>query len=46
VHLDVREPSFHWIDASPPGVHWREGALWDKAITKRDASWTPEMDLP
>jgi uncharacterized protein YcbK (DUF882 family) len=46
VHLDVREPSFHWIDASPPGVHWHEGALWDKAATKRDASWTPEMDLP
>jgi uncharacterized protein YcbK (DUF882 family) len=46
VHLDVREPSFHWIDASPPGVHWREGALWDKGITKRDAAWTPEMDLP
>ena len=46
VHLDVREPSFHWIDASPPGVHWREGALWDKSCTKRDAAWTPEMDLP
>jgi uncharacterized protein YcbK (DUF882 family) len=46
VHLDVREPSFHWIDASPPGVHWHEGALWDKGAAKRDASWTPEMDLP
>ncbi len=46
VPLDVREPSFHWIDASPPGVHWREGALWDKHIVQRDASWTPEMDLP
>lgn len=46
VHLDVRDPSFHWIDASPPGVHWREGALWDKGIDKRDAAWVPEMDLP
>jgi hypothetical protein len=46
VHLDVREPSFHWIDASPPGVHWREGTLWDKGAAKRDAAWTPEMDLP
>jgi hypothetical protein len=46
VHLDVREASFHWIDASPPGVHWREGTLWDKGAAKRDASWTPEMDLP
>jgi uncharacterized protein YcbK (DUF882 family) len=46
VHLDVRNPSFHWIDASPPGVHWREGAIWDKGIDKRDAAWVPEMDLP
>jgi uncharacterized protein YcbK (DUF882 family) len=21
VHLDVREPSYHWLDASPPGRH-------------------------
>jgi hypothetical protein len=46
VHLDVREPSFHWIDASPPGVHWHEGAMWDKHVAARDAAWTPEMDLP
>jgi uncharacterized protein YcbK (DUF882 family) len=46
VHLDVREPSFHWIDASPPGVKWREGPIWDRGAEKRDASWTPEMDLP
>ncbi|HQY64945.1 MAG TPA: hypothetical protein PK141_26315, partial [Polyangiaceae bacterium] len=24
VHLDTREKSFHWIDASPPGKTWRE----------------------
>jgi uncharacterized protein YcbK (DUF882 family) len=46
VHLDVRDQSYHWIDASPPGVHWREGALRDPGAAKRDASWTPEMDLP
>jgi hypothetical protein len=46
VHLDVREPSFHWLDASPPGVKWREAQLGDRTCAKRDASWTPEMDLP
>lgn len=46
VHLDVREPSYHWIDASPPGVKWREGRLRDPSASRRDASWTPEMDLP
>lgn len=46
VHLDVREPSYHWIDASPPGVKWREGALRDPGAEKRDAAWTPAMDLP
>jgi hypothetical protein len=46
VHLDVREQSYHWIDASPPGVKWREGALRDPGAEKRDASWTPAMDLP
>jgi hypothetical protein len=46
VHLDVREPSFHWIDASPPGVKWKERQLRDPGREKRDASWTPECDLP
>jgi uncharacterized protein YcbK (DUF882 family) len=46
VHLDVREPSFHWIDASPPGVRWREAAIWDRGIEKRDAAWVAENDLP
>jgi uncharacterized protein YcbK (DUF882 family) len=46
VHLDVREPSFHWIDASPPGVKWREAPLWDRDADKRDAAWVSEMDLP
>jgi hypothetical protein len=46
VHLDVRDPSYHWLDASPPGVKWREARLYDPSAEKRDASWTPEMDLP
>src|SRR5215472_10156295 len=46
VHLDVRDVSYHWIDGSAPGKHWREGALRDPSGKKRDASWTPESDLP
>jgi hypothetical protein len=46
VHLDVRDQSYHWLDASPPGIHWREGALRDPGAEKRDAAWTPQMDLP
>jgi hypothetical protein len=46
VHLDVRGESYHWIDASPPGVHWRERQLRDPGAGKRDAAWSPEQDLP
>jgi len=46
VHLDVREPSYHWLDASPPGITWRERAIRDAGQAKRDASWTPGSDLP
>jgi uncharacterized protein YcbK (DUF882 family) len=46
VHLDVRDVSYHWIDASAPGTHWREGMLRDPSGKRRDASWTPESDLP
>ncbi len=46
VHLDVREESYHWLDASPPGVKWREKQLRDPAEAKRDAAWSPEQDLP
>jgi uncharacterized protein YcbK (DUF882 family) len=46
VHLDVREPSYHWMDGSPPGVTWRERQLRDPGQMKRDASWTPDSDLP
>ena len=46
VHLDVREPSYHWLDGSPPGVTWKERQLRDPGQMKRDAAWTPEDDLP
>jgi uncharacterized protein YcbK (DUF882 family) len=46
VHLDVRDQSYHWVDASPPGVHWHEAAIRDPGAEKRDAAWTPEADLP
>jgi uncharacterized protein YcbK (DUF882 family) len=46
VHLDVREASYHWLDGSPPGITWKERQLRDPGQVKRDASWTPEGDLP
>jgi hypothetical protein len=46
VHLDVRDQSYHWIDASPPGVKWRERQLHDAHAEKRDAAWTAQSDLP
>jgi uncharacterized protein YcbK (DUF882 family) len=46
VHLDVRDRSYHWLDASPPGVTWREALLPDPGQAARDASYTPESDLP
>jgi uncharacterized protein YcbK (DUF882 family) len=46
VHVDVRETSWHWIDASPPGRTWREAPLPDKNRIPRDATYTPEADLP
>ena len=46
VHLDVRDESYHWIDGSPPGVTWREQPLRDPFRMMRDASYSPELDLP
>jgi uncharacterized protein YcbK (DUF882 family) len=46
VHIDVRDQSYHWIDASPPGVKWREAQLRDPGAAKRDAAWSSELDLP
>jgi uncharacterized protein YcbK (DUF882 family) len=46
VHLDVRDRSFHWLDASPPGVVWREAPIPDGKQAARDASYTSDSDLP
>ncbi len=46
VHLDVRDRSYHWLDASPPGVTWREARLPDPSEASRDAAYTAESDLP
>jgi uncharacterized protein YcbK (DUF882 family) len=46
VHLDVRDQSYHWVDASPPGVKWHERPIGDPGAEKRDAAWTPDADLP
>lgn len=46
VHLDVREQSYHWLDASPPGRTWRELRLPDSKRVSRDARYTPESDWP
>jgi uncharacterized protein YcbK (DUF882 family) len=45
VHLDVRERSYHWIDASPPGRTWRERAL-GVPRPARDASYERREDWP
>ncbi len=46
VHLDVRQMSYHWLDASPPHVRWKELHLYDPSWRSRDASYTPASDLP
>jgi len=46
VHLDVRDVSYHWLDASPPGRHWRGMRLTDNAAAARDASYRTSDDWP
>ena len=46
VHLDSREHSFHWLDASPPRRHWRERSIGAPDLEKRDALYSPEQDWP
>lgn len=47
VHLDDREHSFHWLDASPPGRHWREMSLGGgTGLARRDAAYRPANDWP
>ena len=47
VHLDDREHSFHWLDASPPGRHWREMSLGGGVgMSRRDARYVRADDWP
>src|SRR6187431_705058 len=47
VHLDDRERSFHWLDASPPGRSWRERSLGGGVgMIKRDAAYARRDDWP
>jgi uncharacterized protein YcbK (DUF882 family) len=46
VHLDDREHSFHWLDASPPGRTWRERSIGNAAMPKRDAAYCRSDDWP
>jgi len=46
VHLDVRERSFHWLDASPPRRRWRERNISSKTLAELDATYSPSSDWP
>jgi uncharacterized protein YcbK (DUF882 family) len=46
VHLDSRDTSFHWLDASPPRRRWREKSIGAADLVARDKSYTPAADLP
>jgi uncharacterized protein YcbK (DUF882 family) len=46
VHLDSREHSFHWLDASPPRRHWREKSIGAADLPQRDALYSALQDLP
>jgi uncharacterized protein YcbK (DUF882 family) len=46
VHLDDRAHSFHWLDASPPGRHWRELSIAGRWLAQRDATYARVDDWP
>lgn len=46
VHIDNREHSFHWLDASPPRRHWREKSIGSANLPRLDQRYTPADDLP
>jgi uncharacterized protein YcbK (DUF882 family) len=46
VHLDDREHSYYWLDASPPGRTWRELAIRDAALPGRDVAYVRGDDWP
>lgn len=46
VHLDVRDRSYHWLDASPPGRTWRGISIGDRSLAARDRSYDEGNDWP
>ena len=46
VHIDSREHSFHWLDASPPRRSWREKSIGAADLGERDRHYSPDQDLP
>jgi uncharacterized protein YcbK (DUF882 family) len=46
VHIDSRDTSFHWLDASPPRRRWREKSIGAPDLVARDKAYTPAGDLP
>jgi uncharacterized protein YcbK (DUF882 family) len=46
VHVDDRDRSYFWVDASPPGRHWRERQIGVPGAAKRDAAYAPKLDWP
>ena len=46
VHLDDRDRSYHWVDASPPGRHWRERQVFTAGAALRDSAYAPKSDWP
>jgi len=46
VHIDSREHSFHWLDASPPRRRWREKSIGAPDLEKRDVLYKPADDWP
>ncbi|MBN1606190.1 MAG: DUF882 domain-containing protein [Polyangiaceae bacterium] len=46
VHLDTRETSHHWLDASPPGSRWRELSIGPRSMAEHDVRYRREEDWP
>jgi uncharacterized protein YcbK (DUF882 family) len=46
VHLDTREMSHHWLDASPPGRRWRELSIGPRSASEHDARYRRDEDWP
>src|SRR5687767_4115256 len=46
VHIDSRDQSFHWLDASPPRRRWREKSIGAPDLAQRDRDYLPQHDLP